>query len=606
MTGTLSPNNKTTLNHSVLTSNPTHRQNPRSSQRRFRAIVLMLLVTVLLLGGIGGRLGYLQLVQGEHNRELAENFHIRIQPRPPVRGNILDRNGNILADTRLAYSVYVWPRANTEPNWDQTRARLADILNMDPEKITHRVRVQKQSQQQESRVLIPIARDLTPEQVTAIQEYRHELERVELAMDPVRDYPHGSLAAHVIGYTDDISQQQWEQKQKQGYRKTDIIGQAGAEAAFESRLRGEWGGQKVEVKPGQIVVEVLGEKEAKSGENITLTLDLELQKAAEAALGEQTGAIVALDPNNGEVLAMASQPNFDPNMFSSTITQQRWDKFKGKNNPLLNRALQGFPPASTFKIVTGTSGLESGEYPPDTTLKTYPFLNISGIRIWEWNRAGFGSLGYVGAFANSSNTFFGQIGRGVGQEVLIDWARQYGFGEETEIELPSEKSGLIPTPEWKKKHDYPSWSVADTVNMSLGQGLTLATPLQVAVMFAVPANGGDRVQPHLLKTEKDDSQWKTSMDLNQETLNILQKGLRQVVVRGTGTALNVPSLPPVAGKTGTAEILGPTSHAWFGGYAPNDNPEIVVVGFAEDVQGGGGSVAAPIVKQVMQAYFQDN
>ncbi len=607
MTSTLSPKNKTIkTDHQLEGYTATGKQSPALGTR-FRAVILMLLITVLLLGVIGGRLGYLQLVQGEQNRELAQQRRIRILPQPPVRGNILDRNGEILADTRLSYSAYVWPSAQQKPNWDQTRDRLSEILNISSEAITEQVE-QFSKNNENSLKSFRIARGLTPEQVTAIEEYSHQLSGVALSAEPIRNYPHGKVAAHVLGYTGAINEKE-RKEQDNDYRRNDVIGRRGVEAAFEDRLRGKWGEQQVKVNIQQQIVQILGEKEAKSGQKVTLTLDLELQKAAEAVLGQQKGAIVALNPNNGEVLAMASQPSFDPNLFSSGISSEKWKQLNSESNnkPLLNRALRNFPPASTFKIVTATAGLESGEYPPHTRLNTYPFLKVSGVRIWEWNRAGFGRLGYVGALANSSNTFFGQIGRGVGKDVLIDWARQYGFGEETEIELPNEGSGLVPTPEWKEKHDYPSWSVADTVNLSLGQGLMLSTPLQVALMFAVPANGGYQLEPHLLKTETDDSQWKTSMNLNPSTLKVLRKGLRQVVTRGTGTALNVPNLPAAAGKTGTAELPEKkTSHAWFGGYAPYDDPEIVVVAFAENSYGGGGSVAAPMVRQVMQAYFEPN
>lgn len=571
----------------------------RTVGRQLRPAVLFLLVTGLFFGALGSRLGYLQLVQGERNRQLAENNRIRILPKPPVRGNILDREGRILADSRLSYSVFVWPLAKTKPGWEATVNRLSEILQIPITEITSRL----EEVPVNSPSLVRIARGLTPEQVTAIEEYSYQLTGVELDIEPVRDYPNGSVAAHILGYTGEITAEELAQR-KDEYRLGDIIGRMGAEAAFEQQLRGEWGGQQVEVDGAGRIIRILGEQRAKSGENVTLTLDLELQKAAEAALGERIGAIVALDPNTGGVLAMASRPTFDPNIFSTRITPEIWKELQAKDNPFVNRALRGFPPASTFKIVTATAGMESGKYPPHTVLNTYAYLNVAGVRFGEWNRAGFGPMGYVQALAWSSNTFFGQIGRGVGGEVLIDWSRRYGFGSDTTLELPAETPGLIADEEWKQKRFNWGWSAGDTVNMSIGQGFTLATPLQVAVMFAVPANGGYRVNPHLLKTEGDNSQWKVSMNLQPSTVRILRQGLRAVVSGGTGGAVNVSSLPPVAGKSGTAEAPPGKSHAWFGAYAPDNNPEIVVVAFAEHSGGGGGSVAAPMVREVMEAYFK--
>lgn len=574
----------------------------RTVGRQLRPAVVLLLVTALLLGGLGSRLGYLQLVQGERNRQLAENNRIRILPKPPIRGNILDRKGRILADSRLSYSVFIWPLAKTEPNWTHTVNQLAEILNISAAEIVKRVEAVPVN----SPSLVRIARGLTPEQVTAIEEYNYQLTGVELDIEPVRDYPHGEVAAHILGYTGEITGEELAEDESGEYRLGDIIGRMGAESAFEKQLRGEWGGQQVEVNGAGRIIRILGEKSAKSGGNVTLTLDLDLQKAAEAALGDRIGAIVALDPNTGGVLAMASRPTFDPNIFSSRITPETWQKLQAKDNPFVNRALRGFPPASTFKIVTATAGMESGQYPPSTVLNTYAYLNVSGVRFGEWNRAGFGPMGYVQALAWSSNTFFGQIGQGVGGDVLIDWARRYGFGEETTLELSAETSGLIADAAWKQERFNWGWSAGDTVNMSIGQGFTLATPLQVAMMFAVPANGGYRVNPHLLKKDGYPSQRKVSMNLQASTVRTLREGLRAVVAGGTGTALKVPSLPPAAGKSGTAEAPPGQSHAWFGAFAPYENPEIVVVAFAEHSGGGGGSVAAPMVRQVLETYFNGN
>ncbi|MDB9325816.1 penicillin-binding transpeptidase domain-containing protein, partial [Nodularia spumigena CS-590/02] len=321
------------------------------------------------------------------------------------------------------------------------------------------------------------------------------------------------------------------------------------------------------------------------------------------------GAIVAIDPNNGAVLAMVSRPTFDPNIFSKQkLTEKDWETVQGANHPLVNRALSAFPPASTFKIVTTAAGLESGKFSPNTVLQTYGSLTFSGTRFGEWNHAGFGPLGFVGAMQWSSDTFFYQVARAVGGPTLIEWTRKFGFGEKTGVEFASEEArGLVPDDQWKRKTWKMPWTIADTINISIGQGALLATPLQVAVMFAVPANGGYLVQPHLLKDNEEARSWREPIKMKPTTMKILRDGLRKVITHGTGKVLNKPTLPPVAGKTGTAEAWQrgvKKNHAWFGAYAPADKPEIVIVAFTEHSGGGGGSLAGPILLEVLEDYFQ--
>jgi penicillin-binding protein 2 len=560
----------------------------------------MLIVSLFLLGGIGSRLAYLQLIQGDRNRQLAENNRIRLIPKQPVRGNIFDRKGKILASSRLSHAVYLWPIARKRAEWPSTLKNLSKILNIPADEIQKRL----EQAGYNSPSLIRIARGISPAQITALAEYSNELEGVEVDIEAVRDYPNGDMAAHVLGYTGEMNDKELAQRKAQGYRIGDIIGQMGVESAFEGKLRGEWGGQQVEVDGAGQVLRILGQKQAKAGKDVHLTLDLRVQKAAEAALGNRKGAIVAIDPNNGAILAMVSRPTFDPNIFSTRITPDTWKQLQSKDHPFVNRSLRGFPPASTFKIVTTTAGIESGKYSPKTILQTYAAINIGGTTFGDWNHAGFGPLGFVGAMAWSSDTFFYQIGRGVGGPTLIEWTRKYGFGQKTGIELESEEvPGLVADDAWKRKRFNWEWTVGDSVNMSIGQGFLQTTPLQVAVMFAVPANGGYRVKPHLLKDDEESKSWRVSLNMKPETVKVLQKGLREVITGGTGKALNVPHLPPISGKSGTAEAPPGKSHAWFGAYGPTDKPEIVIVAFAEHSGGGGGKVAAPMVREVMEAYF---
>jgi penicillin-binding protein 2 len=581
-------------------SSPVAQQPARTVGRRYQSLIVMLMVTLALLGGIGSRLAYLQLIQGERNRQLADNNRIRLIPRPPERGKILDREGRVLAGNRLSYAVFLWPIANEEAEWQSITQRLSEILKIPVEDIQSRL----EQAGYYSPSLVRIARGLSPSQLTALAEFSQELNGVQVQAEAVRNYPNGDLAAHVLGYTGELNQENLEKLEDQGYRMGDVVGQMGAESAFESQLRGEWGGQQVEVDGMGRVLRVLGEKPSTAGRDVTLTLDLDLQKAAERALGNRKGAIVAIDPRNGAVLAMASRPAFDPNLFSTNITDDQWHQLQGLDFPFVNRALQGYPPASTFKIVTTTAALESGRFSPSTVLQTYPFVDVGGHQFWDWNRAGFGPLDFTGAMAWSSDTFFYQTALRMGEIPLIEWTRRYGFGSKTGIEISAEEaSGLVPDEDWKADELDEPWYVGDTVNMSIGQGYLQTSPLQVAVMFAVAANGGYRVQPHLLKNNEEARNWRQSLNMQPSTVEILQRGLRRVVTSGTGKALNVSSLPSISGKSGTAEDPPRQSHTWFGAYAPTNNPEIVVVAFGENSGGGGGSVAAPMVRQVLEAYF---
>jgi penicillin-binding protein 2 len=571
----------------------------RSVGRNRQAWLILSLIGTVLIGGVGSRLAYLQLYEGKNNRERAENNRIRILPKPPVRGSLFDRNGKVLATARLTHAAYIWPKSQRNPNQVLNLDRLANILQIPKAEIEKRI---NESDENPS-TLIRIARGLTPAQIIALAEYKDELTGIEVDVESVRYYPNGKNGAHVLGYTGELTPEEYKEKRPQGYRLGDVVGKMGVEYAYESRLRGEWGGLQLEVNGSGKVLKILGQKQAQPGQDVKLTLDLKLQKAAEAALGKRKGAIVAIDPRDGAVRAMVSYPSFDPNVFSGPITLATWKKLQAEGNPFVNRAMQGFPPASTFKVITQSAGLESGKYPPNTILNTFAALHVGGTAFGEWNHAGFGPIGYIRAMAMSSNTFHGQIGRGVGGPALIAMARRYGLGQKTGIELPGETKGLIADNDWKLKNfvNWP-WTVGDTINMSIGQGFTLATPLQIAVMFAVPANGGYRVKPHLLQ-EGGVEQWRESIKLKPDTLKTLRAGLRSVVAEGTGRVLAAPHLPPIAGKSGTAEAPPGEVHAWFGAFAPFDKPEIVVVAFAEHSGGGGGKVAAPMVLQVMEAYF---
>ncbi len=562
-----------------------------------QAWVLMTVLGLGLIGGIGSRLFYLQLSQGTKNRQIAENNRVRTVAKPPVRGNIYDRQGRLLAGNKLSHSIFIWPLATKRENWLKTRHQIAEILELDEDKI----QAQVASVSINSTQRVRIVRGLTEAQITRLQESGADKEGIDVDIESVRYYPGGQLAAHVLGYTGEMNERELTEHRSQGYRLGDVTGKMGLESTLESRLRGEWGGTQVEVDGAGRLQQFLGQKVSKPGQDVTITIDLELQKVAEAAIGNNKAAIIAMDPRTGEILAMASRPAFDPNLLSGRISPEVWKKLQGQDHPFVNRALRPFPPASTFKIVTTTAALESGKFKPDAILQTYPSLRIGGFTFADWNHAGFGALGFPGALKWSSDTFFYQVGQRVGGPTLIDWTRKYGYGKKTGIELPEEAKGLVADDTWKQLNYKMHWSIGDTINMSIGQGFLQATPLQVVGMFAVPANGGYHVQPHLVRDPN--REWRSSMNLKPSTIATLRKGLREVVDGGTGAVMNSQTIPKAAGKSGTAEAPPGPSHVWFGAYAPADKPEIVVVAFGEHTGGGGGKTAAPMVLKVMEAYF---
>jgi penicillin-binding protein 2 len=573
-------------------------QKKRTVGQGRQAWVLMTIVGLVSIGGIGSRLAYLQLNQGTKNRQIAENNRVRTVAKPPVRGNIYDRKGRLLAGNKLSHSIFIWPLATKRENWLQTRRRVAEILDLDENAIEAKMTGSRVN----STNRVRIVRDLTEAQITRLQEYGAEKEGIDVDIESVRYYPGGQLAAHVLGYTGEMNERELDEHRSQGYRLGDVTGKMGLESTLESRLRGEWGGTQVEVDGKGRLQQFLGQKVSKPGQDVTITIDLDLQKVAEEAIGKNKAAIVAMDPRTGEILAMASRPAFDPNALSGRISPAVWKQLQGQDHPFVNRALRPFPPASTFKIVTTTAALESGKFKPEDRLQTYASIRIGGFTFADWNHAGFGVVGFPEALKWSSDTFFYQVGQRVGGPTLIDWTRKYGYGKKTGIELPEESKGLVADDTWKQLNYKMPWSIGDTINMSIGQGFLQATPLQVIGMFAVPANGGYHVKPHLVQ-DASKREWRESMHLKPTTLATIRKGLRAVVDGGTGAVMNSETIPKAAGKSGTAEAPPGPSHVWFGSYAPADKPEIVVVAFGEHTGGGGGKTAAPMVLKVMEAYF---
>ena len=575
--------------------------------------LVLLMVVLVFCSAMVSRLVWMQLLEGPRFKELADENRIRLVPRSPIRGRLLDRKGRVLATSKLTYSLYLEPRLVSDADWPELRNRLASLLNLDPLLLDQRR--DRGTDRDGYRTTLML--DLKPEQVLRFREQALGLRGAQVDVDILRFYPHGSLAAHALGYTQPITESEYDTLVEKGYKIRDRIGRTGVEAAYETHLRGKWGGQMLEVNAMGEVQRNLGDRPSESGQDLTLTLDLDLQRAAEQALADKPGgAVVALEAKTGAVLALASKPGFDPNFFSKLITTQKeYDAlFLNPKKPLLSRAMNPYDPGSTWKPVTAMAGMESGKFPPTTKLHTKACITYGGHCFPDHNGAGFGHIGYADALRFSSNTFFYQVGVGVGSRALKQAANQLGFQQKTGIEIDWEESvGLVGDEDWAEKGrgwadpGSTPWIPEDMASASIGQSVVQITPLQLARAYAVFANGGWLVTPHLAKGEIDwmAPKYRRAVLIKPSTLTTIRKGLRKVVEDGTGYGLNGPGIPPAAGKTGTAEdSTGGPDHAWFGCYAPYPDGKIVVVAFAQNTPGGGSVHALPMAKKVLAAWEQ--
>ena len=575
--------------------------------------LVLLMVVLVFCSAMVSRLVWMQLLEGPRFKKLADENRIRLVPRSPIRGRLLDRKGRVLATSKLTYSLYLEPRLVSDVDWPELRNRLTSLLNLDPLLLDQRR--DRGTDRDGYRTTLML--DLKPEQVLRFREQSLGLRGAQVDVDILRFYPHGSLAAHALGYTQPITESEYDTLVVKGYKIRDRIGRTGVEAAYETHLRGKWGGQMLEVNAMGEVQRNLGDRPSESGQDLTLTLDLDLQRAAEQALADKPGgAVVALEAKTGAVLALASKPGFDPNFFSKLITTQKeYDAlFLNPKKPLLSRAMNPYDPGSTWKPVTAMAGMESGKFPPTTKLHTKACITYGGHCFPDHNGAGFGHIGYADALRFSSNTFFYQVGVGVGSRALKQAANQLGFQQKTGIEIDWEESvGLVGDEDWAEKGrgwadpGSTPWIPEDMASASIGQSVVQITPLQLARAYAVFANGGWLVTPHLAKGEIDwmAPKYRRAVLIKPSTLTTIRKGLRKVVEDGTGYGLNGPGIPPAAGKTGTAEdSTGGPDHAWFGCYAPYPDGKIVVVAFAQNTPGGGSVHALPMAKKVLAAWEQ--
>ncbi len=582
--------------HYIVTPEP---KNLTLRRRRLHQGVILLLFIGCFFSGLGIQLARLQLLQGEYNRIRAENNRLRLIPVPAKRGLILDRNGYFLAGSQLSRSVYLWPQEQSPKEWKITVEQLQSILNIPATEIIEKL----EKTGYRSRIPVRVSPNLSPQMFIGLAEKVENLRGVEVRGESHRSYPNGNLAAHILGYIGEATSE--ELKQNLDYPMGMMVGKTGIEKLANSKIEGIWGNRLIEVDAKGQEIQELGVQPPQQGESIRLTLDLALQKTAEKALANRRGAVVVLDVKTGGILALTSAPTFDPNVFTDQVTNQEWKQLQSTEQPLLNRALQGYPPGSTFKIVTTTAGIESGKFSITSKVATSSAIKIGGISFHEHGK-GYGVIGFKDALAFSSNTFFYQVGVKTGPETIAKWGKELGIAGTINLDLlglDGANYGQIPTPKEKEKLYGEPWYLGDTVTMAIGQGLVLVTPLELAVMVSTVANNGWRVQPHLLMSQTNTSETKPiKTKISASTLNLIRAGLIDVVKKGTGRGLNDGTIPLTGGKTGTVEIPGQPDNAMYVGFGPANKPEIAI---AVVVEGGGfGAVsAAPIAHDIFKTYF---
>ncbi|MGH7933822.1 MAG: penicillin-binding protein 2 [Candidatus Binataceae bacterium] len=587
-----------------------------------RIAALMTLV-VVVLAGAAVRLYYLQVIEHNTMAELADRNRIRIERLPSLRGLVFDSEHRPLVDTKPSFDAVMVPE--DVRNQSRTIEKLEKLLGEDnvAGKLT-----EAEDDGRSPYEPITVEEHLDWQQVVALETHQLDLPGVSLQVLPRRHYIYGSLAAHLLGYVGEVTVK--DLRHYPDYRMGDEIGKFGLERAYEDTLRGDAGGQEIEVDAVGRRLRMLREIPEKPGDSVVLTLNLDLQQVAEQAIGDRAGALVALDPRTGYILAMVSHPAFDPNIFANGITPAQWrDLATNPEHPLQDRAIQGiYPPGSTFKVVDAIAALEDHAITPATSYHCAGGLWFGGREYRCWRRQGHGDISVHRAIIESCDVFFYHVGEDLGIDRLAKWAHALGLGEKTGIDLSNERSGIIPSSEWKWRRFRQRWYPAETLSVAIGQGYVSVTPLQMALVTAEVANGGIRYKPQFVKEIQslDGTVVKTfppviesRVNINPQDLQLIRDAMAGVVNApdGTAHAARLPNVT-VCGKTGTAQVVKEAQgtrvkenalpekyrdHAWFIAFAPENNAKIAIACIIEH-SGHGGSSAGPVVKAVMQRYFE--
>ncbi|WP_425059127.1 Peptidoglycan D,D-transpeptidase MrdA [Sporomusa carbonis] len=586
----------------------------KSRRIQILAVIVVSVILALIL-----RLVWMQLFQGTQYKKIADQNRIRQIIAQAPRGTMYDKNGAVIVSNRPSFAVSIIPNDYTNPG--EATPLLANITGIPAQEI------EKLLKDSEDFPYTPvrIKRDVDAATIAKIEERQDYLPGVIIEAIPVRHYVYNQLAAHILGYVGNISEEEYALRKSKGYHPNDLVGKDGLEREWEDVLRGIDGGRQLEVNAVGEEVRPLGDRPAIPGRGLVLTLDANLQKAAEEALAYQVdasrkigepakgGAVVVLDVKNGGVLAMVSNPAFDPNIFASGITSQDWNQLiNNPDNPLNNRAIQNaYPPGSVFKIVTASAALEMNVTTPQEIFDDRGVYVLNGWSFYGWETKGLGKLTIVDGLAWSSDPVFYELGRRLGADNLAAYALTFGLGQATGIKLAGEATGIVPSTEWKLATYGEEWYPGETLIAAIGQGYYLVTPLQQAMLVMAVANGGIVYKPMLVDKvvtsegsliEKYQPEVLRTIYLRPEVWGTVRNGMIAVTTRGTGATVFKGFPKTVAGKSGSAETGRGTTHSWFACYAPAENPEIAVAALVED--GGEGSMAAaPVVRRVLEAYF---
>jgi penicillin-binding protein 2 len=583
-------------------------------RRLFILRVGLLLVVALL----GLRLWHLQIREGPYYRDLSENNRTRLVLLEPARGLIYDRHGVLLANNVPSFSLYV--TLEDVKDREALIQQLSTLLGFDP------TLVRKKMTAKGSKLLPRKIKDrMTLRDAMLVESNRLDMPGVMIQVESQRNYPGGVTAAHLLGYVGEISADQLEKPEFVDLHQGSIVGQYGVEKSYDRHMRGMAGQKNVEVDALGHEKKAVVVERPQAGNDLYLTIDVRLQKVAEDLLGGEYGAIVALDPNSGDILAMASRPGFDPNVLSRELTAKQWVEIvQDEGRPLNNRASQGqYPPGSTFKIPMAVAALETKTMSPSSTV----FCNGGyqfGKRLYhDWKASGHGYVDLHDALVHSCDVYFYTIGQRMGIDVMAEFGKDFGLGKATGVELPSERAGIMPSTAWKQKAKNEQWLPGETISAAIGQGYVTVTPLQMASLVGTVANNGVNYRPRLVQAVMD----RTSGNLQElpavprgkinakpETFRVIKEALADVVTKGTATRAK-SSMVTIGGKTGTAQVAalrtGPEEnipkkfrdHAWFVAFAPVESPKIAVAVLAEHM-GHGGAAAAPLAKEVIETYMK--
>jgi penicillin-binding protein 2 len=587
-----------------------------SNRLKAAAVVVIIVFGILVL-----RLWLLQVVNGPGYRTQSENNRIHLQDIPPFRGMIFDRQGELLVDNRPSFDLYLIPE-----NARDRRRLLRNIETLIglPAESTQK-KITKDALKYPFRPIL-LKRNLSREELATVETNQFNLPGISIQIKPQRQYLYKDFASHLIGYLGEISETQLSTGNFPENKQGDLVGKFGVEGKWQKLLSGLRGGEQVEVDASGRRLRTLSRKPPVAGSNVCLTIDKDLQMVAEKALKGKKGAIVAMNPMNGEILAMASGPTFDPNVFITGMDKTEWVRISsGKDYPLNNRAITGqYPPGSTFKIVVALAGLEEGLITPNEETSCGGSYTVGSYTHRCWKKGGHGSVNLHRALVESCDVYFYKLGRRLGVDRIAHYANMFGLGMKTDFDLGSEKEGLIPTSKWKLKRFNEPWQGGETISVAIGQGYVLTTPLQMARLMAAVFNGGYLYQPKAIKwVGKDDRRFYEftptvmgRLKVKPENLELVKKGLIGVVnePRGTGSKSRLEGVL-VAGKTGTSQVVSlgkakalkaggyeSEDHAWFVALAPADKPALAVSVLLEH-SGGGGANAAPVAKQLFAAYF---